>query len=150
MEHSPGDWLLVCADNHPARNAALLAVDQFRCKCIVGCNETHSAEAFYYEHGWMDGPLDPRVYYPEIATSQADNPAARGAGCTGEAQEKNLQLVTANMMAAAQMAHLYVLWGMEAKKLDKSTKPHLSHHNFSVLGQVGCHLIKDTSQNLPK
>jgi molybdopterin/thiamine biosynthesis adenylyltransferase len=115
----PEDWLLVCADNHPARYDALQEADRTACRVIIAANETHSAEAYFYQREWKGTKLDPRIYYPTIETSHADDPRARSAGCTGEAQTSNRQLVTANFMAGALLMHLLTLWHLEVPKLDK-------------------------------
>lgn len=120
-------WLLVFADNHPARRTALVECDRFGCQAIIACNETTSAEAFYYDGRWKDSPRDPRVYYPDIATSIAGDPREAQA-CTGEAQENNRQLVTANFMAAALAMHLLMLWQIEIKKLGSDALQFLPFH----------------------
>lgn len=125
LELEESDWLLVCVDNHPARRSALESCDSYGCKAILGGNETTSAEAFYYQRDWKGTRLDPRVYYPEIQTSTAGDPMRAGAGCTGEAQEANRQLVTANFMAAALMGHLFMAWAIEARKLNKEARGYL-------------------------
>jgi molybdopterin/thiamine biosynthesis adenylyltransferase len=137
------DWLLVCVDNHPARLAALNECDARGCSAIFGCNETHSAEAFYYTSMWRGTDLDPRVYYPEILTDHQNDPMARAIGCTGEAQERNVQLVSANFMAAALMQQLYVVWAMEAPKMEAATLLHLPLQLISTLTRIGCVLVKD-------
>lgn len=133
-QHSKIDWLIVCVDNHPARLSALVASDLSQCRVISAANEVLSSEAFVYLPEWRSTPLDPRTYYPEISTVTDDDPRRAGIGCTGEAQQANRQLVTANFMAAALAAHLYVVWGIEAKKLDKEGRSFLPFklvNNFS-------------------
>lgn len=117
MDLNANDVLICCADNHPARRAAIQDCDTFDCRAIIACNETHSAEAMFYHTGWRGSQKDPRVYYPEIETDHSGDPMARAIGCTGQAQEENRQLVSANFMAAALAQHLYVLWIMESNKL---------------------------------
>lgn len=126
-EHSMRDWLLVGVDNHPARNAALKACDMNQCCAIFGANEVHSSEAFVYLPEWKGTNLDPRVYYPEIASDRTGDPRASSIGCTGEAQEANRQLVTANFMAASLMAHLFVVWGQEREAMEPEATQHLPH-----------------------
>lgn len=118
IQHQPSDWLFVCVDNNPARLAALRACDHFGCSAIIAANETTSSEAYFYSPKWKDTLLDPRMYYPEIETDHSNDPQLR-AGCTGDAQERNVQLVTANSMAAALAAHLYTLWGMRGSTITK-------------------------------
>lgn len=144
VEHSMGDWLLVCVDNHPARKEAIEACDRAGCRAIFAANEVTSAEAYLYLPEWQGTKLDPRVYYPEIVESKAGDPRSRAAGCTGEAQQSNRQLVTANFMAAALLQHLYVLWAMEAPKMSKEVVPHLPHKLVSNLSKLETHKIKDT------
>lgn len=141
--HDRNDLLFVCADNHPARMSALSACDRYGCRAIVAANETHSAEAYYYEPKWKGTPLDPRVYYPEMVDDRSGDPRAAVAGCTGEAQLANPQLATANFMAAALALNLYVLWFREARKLEASTIESLPFKLNSNLTRLESHKIKD-------
>ncbi len=109
------DWLFVCVDNNPARSAALQACDMADCRAIVAANEITSSEAYVYCRDWQGSRLDPRTYYPEIATDQTRDPQAAAIGCTGEAQEQNRQLVSANFSAAALAQNLFVCWEIEGK-----------------------------------
>ncbi len=127
IAHDYNDWLLGVVDNHIARRAILTATDFAGCSAIFGANEVHSSEAFVYRSGWIGTKNDPRIMYPEIMTDNTNDPRRGAIGCTGEAQAANVQLVTANFMAAALVAHLYVLWGMEARKTDKETQQHYPH-----------------------
>ncbi len=120
MEHVPGDWLFCCADNNPARMACLDSADLVGLNLVIAANETHSAEAYFYCAGWKDGPLDPRIYYPELLTDRSGDPRAAAIGCTGLAQAQTPQLASANFMAAALAQQLYVIWGMERFKLDRN------------------------------
>ena len=138
IQHNPTDWLFVCVDNNPARLAALRACDHYGCSAIIAANETTSSEAYFYSPKWKDTGLDPRVYYPEIATDHSNDPQLR-AGCTGEAQERNVQLVTSNTMAASLAAHLYTLWGMRASTITGDIlckMPHLYRANISRLESI--------------
>jgi len=145
IEHADTDWIFCCADNNPARVAVLQACVNFKCQAIFGANEHPSAEGYYYHPQWIDGPLDPRVYYPEMLTDLSDNPLARSAGCTGEVQKRNPQLVSANFMAAALCQHPYVFWGMEIRKLDgDSTDPKpFPYKLVSNLSRLETHRIGD-------
>ena len=125
FEVDPRDWLICVVDNHPARKAALESCDFYKCCAIFAANETHSSEAYVYRPEWKGGPLDPRIYYPEINTDGRGDPRRAAIGCTGEAQEANRQLVSANFMAAALALHLYVVWAMEAPKLERESRKHL-------------------------
>ncbi len=121
VDHSKYDVLLVCVDNNPGRIAALRACDFQGCTGIFAANETLSSEAFIYKTEWRDTDLDPRITSPDLLTDATGDPTT----CTGEAQENNRQLVSANMMAAAQALHLYVVHILEGPKLDRDTLPHL-------------------------
>src|SRR5437868_5430231 len=96
IRHSRSDWLFCLVDNNPARLDALEVCDEVGCQAIFAANETHSSEAYYYRRAWQDTERDPRVYYPEINTDRSGDPRAAAIGCTGEAQERNRQLVSAN------------------------------------------------------
>lgn len=138
VEHSRHDWLFCCVDNNPGRKEVLAACDLYGCSAIVAANEVHSSEAYVYRAEWKDLPhLDPRIYYPEIITDATGNPAAARIGCTGEAQANNRQLVTANFMAVALAAHLYVVWAMESKKVKLETQPYLPHRLSQNLTRNG-------------
>lgn len=142
--HEPDDWLMVCVDNNAARTEALHVADADGCKVIIAANEVHSAEAYYYTRDWRKSHLDPREYYPEITKDDGENPLARRAGCTGEAQAAKPQLVSANFMAASLAQHLFVLWAMEVPKLDVEILPllpfklnsNLSRLEFSRVGDL--------------
>jgi len=138
QELAPSDWLLVAVDNHPARAAVLESCDHYRCRAIFAANETHSSEAYVYLPAWGGTDLDPRRYYPEILTVKTGDPLARQAGCTGEAQEANRQLVSANFSAAALAQHLYVVWALESKHMDQEAWPYIPH-------KLVCNLTKLTS-----
>lgn len=125
MDHDRQDWLIGVVDNNIARRAILAAVDRFQCNCIMAANEVHSSESYAYFTQWKGSPLDPRVMYPEINDDYSNDPRAQSVGCTGEAQRANVQLVTANFMAAGLAAHMYVVWAMEAPKMEAEVIPHL-------------------------
>jgi hypothetical protein len=127
IAHSAQDWLMCVVDNNPGRIAALRASDMTDCRVIFAANEVHSSEAYVYLPYWKTTRLDPRVMYPEMLNDRRNDPRARSIGCTGEAQTANVQLVTANFMAAALAAHLYVVWGMEAIKLTQEDEKFLPH-----------------------
>ena len=145
FQHGEHDWLLCCVDNNPARASALSACDRFGCRAIIGANEVHSSEAYVYHPDW-DGmeTLDPRQYYPELSQDRSGNRMAISAGCTGEEQEKNVQLATANFMAAALMSHLYVVWAMEARKVKRESHAYmpnrlvqnLTRSSFTLRGEI--------------
>ena len=143
MDFSQNTVLMVCADNNPARLAALRVADIIGCQVIIAANETHSAEAYYYRRAWEGGPLDPRVYYPTIVTDHTNNPLAANSGCTGEAQKANPQLVSANFMAAALAQQLFVLWIMEKPKLDSEVVSKLPFHLRSNLSRLEFIRVED-------
>lgn len=120
-EFGDEEWFLVGVDNHPARRAVLEECDRYGCRAILAANETHSAEAYYYQPAWKGTKLDPRVYYPEIVSDRSGDPRAAAIGCTGEAQVLNPQLVTSNALAAALAGHLFALWALKAPKLERDT-----------------------------
>lgn len=133
-DFSSRDWLVGAVDNNPARREILNACDIYRCRAIFGANEVHSSEAYVYLPEWQGTNLDPRVYYNDIVTDRTGDVGARGAGCTGEAQVNNRQLVTANFMAASLIGHLFVVWGKEYQKVDVETRkvfPHKLVNNLS-------------------
>lgn len=146
MEHGSSDWLFCCADNNPARLAVLHACDTFGCQAIIAANETTSSEAYYYRRAWKGTPLDPRVYYPELSTNHSGDPLARAIGCTGEAQERNRQLVSANFSAAALAQNLFVLWGIKAQTLSRDVVPSLPFKLVSNLSRLETFRIKDHQQ----
>lgn len=127
IEHERADWLLVCVDNHPARLEVLKACDFSKCSAVFAANEVLSSEAYCYRPRWKDTPMDPRVMYPEILTDRRGDPRAAAIGCTGEAQERTRQLVTANLMSASLALHLFVVWALEAQKLNAATLDYLPH-----------------------
>lgn len=142
-EHFRQDWLICCADNNPARKSALAACDMSGCSAIFGANETHSSEAFIYHPEWRDTGIDPRTYYPEILSDFSGNPAGAAIGCTGEVQRQNPQLATANMMAAAIVAHLFMLWHKEVPKMDSDAFMHLPYKIVNNLTRSETYVIKN-------
>ena len=146
MSHESNDWLLGVVDNHPARMSILSSCDMYGCKALFAANETHSSEAFVYLPEWRGTPLDPRVYYPEMAIDRSGDPRSQAIGCTGEAQQENRQLVTANFMAAGLIGHMYVLWAIEVKKLESSVIPYLPYKLVNNLTRSETHLIKDIQE----
>lgn len=143
MPHESEDWLFGVVDNHPARMAVLASCDMYGCRALFAANETHSSEAFIYQPRWKGTAIDPRVYYPEMVTDRSGDPMAAAIGCTGEAQKENRQLVTANFMAAALVAHLYVLWAMEVRKMDKEALPFLPYKKVNNLSRMEDFLVGD-------
>lgn len=139
QEQSSSDVLFCCADNNPARIAVLRTCDFEGCAAIFAANETLSSEAYLYKRDWEGTNLDPRVYYPEMAGDHTGDPRAAAIGCTGEAQEQNRQLVSANMLAASLALHLYVVHFIEAKKLSKDTLEHLPSRLVNNMTRMESH-----------
>ena len=137
------DILIACVDNHPARRAALNECDARGCSALFAANETHSAEAYFYKPQWRGTPLDPRVYFPELLTGNDGDPLAEAIGCTGEAQEQNRQLVSANFLAAGLVQHLFVLWCLEAPHLDRDTLPFLPFRLVANMTKMESFRVKD-------
>lgn len=102
------DWIIVCADNNPARLLALQIADQCNCRVIIAANEYTDAEAYYYEPSYAGTKADPRVFYPAILDDVSDDPLRVGAGCAEQATSSP-QLVVSNVAAAAYAAQLYWL-----------------------------------------
>ena len=136
LRHYRTDWLLCLVDNHRTRLETLEVCDDHGCQAIFAANETHSSEAYYYRRSWKGTPRDPRVYYPELATDRSGDPRAASIGCTGEVQETNRQLVSANLMAAALAEHLFVLWHFKAPRMDQATVARLPHKLAANLSRL--------------
>ena len=136
------DWLLCLVDNHRTRLEAIEVCDEHGCQAIFAANEMHSAEAYYYRRAWRGTPRDPRVYYPELLTDRSSDPRAAAIGCTGEAQESNRQLVSANLMAAALAEHLFVLWHLKAPRMDRETIERLPHKFAANLSKLETYTLK--------
>jgi len=139
IRHYRNDWLLCLVDNHRTRLEALEVCDEFGCQAIIAANEMHSAEAYYYRRQWQGTRRDPRVYYSEINTDRSGDPRALSIGCTGEVQEQNRQLVSANLMAAALAEHLFVLWNLKAPRMDKEIVETLPHKFLANMTQLETH-----------
>lgn len=142
MEHDPSDWLIGAVDNWPARSSIISMCDYHGCSAIFGANEVHSAEAYLYHSEWKATPRDPRTYYKEFTEVTTGDPRAQAVGCTGEAQEANRQLVTANFMAAALIQHLFVAHAIEGEKLDETGRAHLPFKLTSTLSRLESHKFK--------
>lgn len=136
LRHYRTDWLLCLVDNHRTRLEALEVCDDSGCQAIFAANEMHSSEAYYYRRSWKGTARDPRVYYPELLTDRSGDPRAAAIGCTGEVQERNRQLVSANLMAAALAEHMFVLWHLKAPRMDKETVALLPHKFAANLSKL--------------
>lgn len=143
MEFQPEDWIISCVDNHLARRAALAECDRYGCRGIFAANETHSAEAYYYQPDWKGTPIDPRVYFPDILTDRSNDPRQIVIGCTGEVQKANLQLVTSNALAASLSGHLFALWHLKAPGFKAKTVESLPYRLVANMSRLETHLIKD-------
>lgn len=142
LRHYRTDWLLCLVDNHRTRLEAIETCDEHGCQAIFAANEMHSAEAYYYRRAWKGTARDPRVYYPELLTDRSGDPRAAAIGCTGEAQETNRQLVSANLMAAALAEHLFVLWHLKAPRIDRETVDALPHKFAANLSRLETYALK--------
>lgn len=136
IRHFRNDWLICLVDNHRTRLETLEVCDEYGCQAVIAANEMHSSEAYYYRRVWKGTTRDPRVYYPELNTDRTGDPRAVSIGCTGEVQENNRQLVSANFMAAALAEHLFVLWHLKAPRMDKETVALLPHKFAANLTQL--------------
>ncbi len=141
FEHGPADVLLVCVDNHVARACALRQCDRHRCKAIIAANEKRSAEAYFYRPDWRGTERDPRSYYPELLTDHTGDPLGRAIGCVEAARNGNVQLASANFMAAALALHLYVAWVAQGEKL-RDVRDHLPYRLGSTLSRLTWHALK--------
>lgn len=130
------DILFSCVDNNPSRRSIMQTCDSSRCRAIIAGNETFSAEAMIYLPEWRGSERDPRSFAPEIFSGTDGDPLALSAGCTGESQNQNKQLVTANFMSAALALHLHVLWNMEAPTLDREVVDTLPNRHMSTLSRL--------------
>ena len=142
LRHARVDWLLCLVDNHRTRLETLEVCDETGCQAVIGANETHSSEAYYYRRNWRGTSRDPRIYYPELATDHSGDPRAASIGCTGEVQVRNRQLVSANLMAAALAEHLFVLWNLKAPRMDQETVDRLPHKLVANLSRLETHVAK--------
>lgn len=147
LRHYRTDWLLCLVDNHRTRLEAIEVCDEHGCQAVFAANETHSAEAYYYRRSWKGTPRDPRVYYPELLTDRSGDPRAASIGCTGEVQESNRQLVSANLMAAALAEHLFVLWHLKVPRMDRETVERLPHKLVANLSRLETHTLKGASHD---
>jgi molybdopterin/thiamine biosynthesis adenylyltransferase len=147
LRHYRTDWLLCLVDNHRTRLEALEVCDEHGCQAVFAANELHSAEAYYYRRSWKGTARDPRSYYPELLTDRSGDPRAASIGCTGEVQEANRQLVSANLMAAALAEHLFVLWHLKAPRMDRETVERLPHKLVANLSRLETHTLKGSSHD---
>jgi molybdopterin/thiamine biosynthesis adenylyltransferase len=143
MRFEEEDWIISCVDNHLARRSALGECDRYGCRAIFAANETHSAEAYFYQREWKGTAIDPRVYFPDILTDRSNDPRARAIGCTGEAQKENPQLVTSNSLAASLAGHLFALWHLKAPVFSPKTLAALPYRLVANMSRLETHLIKD-------
>lgn len=140
------DWLIVCVDNHIARKDALMECDRNQCRALIAANETWSADCYLYDPEWKGTKLDPRVYFPEILTDKSGDPRAAAIGCTGEVQQHNRQLVSANMMAASLTAHMFALWHLQAPKLSRKTISSLPYRRLVTMSGAETFTVGDIQQ----
>lgn len=139
----PNSLVIGCADNHAARKAILSLVDRFGGRAIIGGNEYTDAEAYFYQPDWKGGPLDPRVYYPDILTNERGDPT-RPMSCQGMAATETPQLVLANFAAASQI--LWLLWFhyVERPTMDKEASFNVwPIRHFNTFSRFGTTLVQD-------
>lgn len=101
------DLLIVVADNHQARNHALIQTDvnaHMDFLTVIGGNEYFDNEAYVYRSSWANTPADPRVRHPEITTDKEGSPVS----CQGVAQQASPQLAIANLGCAHKI--LSLIW----------------------------------------
>lgn len=100
-----GDFIFCFADNHQCRLDVLDQVDSRPdTRAIITGNEFASADAYYYEHGWRDTVLDPRIRHPEMTLPE--HMIARSCAAAPIAE----QSVLANQMAAVLAQALFKYW----------------------------------------
>jgi molybdopterin/thiamine biosynthesis adenylyltransferase len=139
-----GALVIACVDNHPGRARVLAAADRVGGEAIICGNGYTDAEAMFYSSmGMRDTPRDPRVMFPEILTDHADDPLARGSGCTGEAQQQTPQLAIANFMAAAYALHLMWFHYQEIDKLDREFRGHSPLRHASNASRISTLKLQD-------
>lgn len=137
-----GSLVMVCADNHSARRAALSACDETFSDAIIGGNEYTDADAYYYSCQWKDSPLDPRRYFPEILTDNTGDPT-RPQGCQGEAQAQTPQLALANMSAANHMLWLFWFYYAEIHLMKADYMDFWPVRHSNSFSRFGTSLIKE-------
>lgn len=142
----PNSIIICCADNHPARRACLMQVDNLGGACYIAGNEYTEAEAYVYFARWKGTQLDPRVRMPNLLKGEAGCPMATAA-CAEEAKTSAPQLVVANFEAAAYVLKLLWFWGAEWHiKGNKETLPFAPVHirsNFSKIITNTVHTIME-------
>lgn len=146
IPYRANDWLICCCDNNPARRGILEECDRLWCQAVIAANERTSAEAYYYRPEWRGTKLDPRIYYPEILTDNSADPRRAEIGCTGEAQKRTPQLVTANMLAAGLAGHLIMAWSVESEKFSDHQLKHLEFKIIKNLSGTESFKVRDFSE----
>jgi len=144
FQPDPDNWVIVGADNHPARLLALDMADSAGIKFLSAANGYEEAEAFFYTPSWEGSKLDPRVYYPEITTGKAGDPLSPP--CTGEVLESAPQLAIANMSAASYAMWLMWFWREKFPTLphdDEDVMDTVPYHVLSTAGRIRIRTLKD-------
>jgi hypothetical protein len=111
--------ILVCVDNHPARVTCLRLADARHAAgrvtvVVLTGNEYVTAGVDVYLPRWINGPLDPRVRYPEILKSTEGDPLRPP--CTGEALASSPQLALYNSLSGISGLWLMDVWAQEEPK----------------------------------
>lgn len=125
------DIIISAADNHKARRDVLEVADRYDLEAILGGNEYFDAEAYRYRPEYKDTDRDPRIYYPDILTSNEGSPLR----CTGELQEAFPQLALANVTCATHILHL--LWNILQSGADDKYTP----YQYSTLEYKHAHRV---------
>lgn len=131
-----GSLIFGFVDNHAARRAVLSACDRYESVAIIGANEYTDAQAIMYYPAMKDGPMDPRVRYPEILVDTTGDPI-RALGCDKEeALEAAPQLAIANMACACYALQMFWFYYFVRPELSEESKKHwpVEHtNNFNKL-----------------
>lgn len=111
--------ILVCVDNHPARVTCLRLADARHAAkrptvVVLTGNEYVTAGVDVYLPRWINGPLDPRVRYPDILESTEGDPLRPP--CTGEALASSPQLALYNSLSGISGLWLMDVWAQEEPK----------------------------------
>lgn len=120
MLELPGQLrILSLPDNHPARVTCLRLADARHAAgrvtvVVLTGNEYVTAGVDVYLPRWINGPLDPRVRYPDILESTEGDPLRPP--CTGEALASSPQLALYNSLSGISGLWLMDVWAQEEPK----------------------------------
>lgn len=101
--------IISLADNHPARNAAIIAAKNKNIPAIIAGNEYYDSQVLlFHPETKSSEEIDPREFWPEIATQTEGDPIR----CTDEeVLQVHSQLAIANFRAASNT--LDILWSIQ-------------------------------------